>query len=95
MTQDNVNVLTMISVNAKLWDSQVNELKSITKNETDVTQRLSYMIDNFNETNFTHKWLITTMQVAFASFCKLLQIIYCQPFANNLLDNIKLPKTQI
>ena len=73
MTQDN-------NVNVNLLDSQIHELKSKTKNETGVTQRLSYI-----ETNFQHKLLLTTTQVR----------NLCQDFANNLLDNIKLLKTQI
>ena len=38
MTQDN-------NVNVKLLDSQIHELKSTTKNETGVTQRLSYIFN--------------------------------------------------
>ena len=45
------------SLNVKLSDSQLNKLKSTTKNYTEVVLRLSSnMIDNSNdETNFPHK----------------------------------------
>ena len=45
------------SLNVKLSDSQLNKLKSRTKNYTEVVLRLSSnMIDNSNdETNFPHK----------------------------------------
>ena len=49
------------SVNVKLCDSQLNNLKSATKdvNET-TTKLLSNMIgDSNDETNFTHKALLT------------------------------------
>ena len=49
------------SLNVKLPNSQVNELKSAIKNETDVILRLSSsMIGNSNdETNFPHKLSLT------------------------------------
>ena len=45
------------SLNVKLSNSQLNKLKSTTKNYTEVVLRLSSnMIDNSNdETNFPHK----------------------------------------
>ena len=49
------------SLNVKLSISQLNKLKSIIKNETEVVLRLSSnMIGNSNdETNFPHKLLLT------------------------------------
>ena len=59
------------SFNVKLSNSQVNRLKSAIKNETEEVLRLSSdMIGNSNdETNFTHKLLLTNGQVA--NFCKV------------------------
>ena len=49
--------------NVKLWNSQFNKLKSEMTNETEVVLRLSWnMIDNFDETNFSHKLLLTDRQ---------------------------------
>ena len=47
------------SLNANLSNSQLNKLKSITKNKTEVILRLlSSMVGNFDdETNFPHKLL--------------------------------------
>ena len=49
------------SFNVKLSNSQLNKLKSATKNETEVVLILSSnMIGNPNdETNFSHKLLLT------------------------------------
>ena len=54
------------SLNANLWNSQLNKLKSAIKNKTEVVLRLSSnMIGNSdNETNFPHKLLLTNIQVA-------------------------------
>ena len=54
------------SLNVKLSNSQLNELKSAIKNETDVVLRLpSNMISNSdNETNFPDKLLLTNRQVS-------------------------------
>ena len=59
------------SFNVKLSNLQVNRLKSAIKNETEVVLRLSSdMIGNSNdETNFTHKLLLTNGQVG--NFCKV------------------------
>ena len=59
MTQDN-------NLNVKLSNSQLNELKSAIKNETEVVLRLSSdMIGNSNDdANFPHKLLLTNRQVA-------------------------------
>ena len=58
------------SLNVKLSNSQLNKLKSATKNETDVILRLSSnMIDNSDdETNFPHKFLMTNRPAA--NLCK-------------------------
>ena len=75
------------SLNAKLLNSQLNKLKSAIKNETDVILRLSSnMIGNSDdETNFSHKLLLTNRQVA-----NLRKV-----FANYLSTDIKFPKTQL
>ena len=54
------------SLNVKLSNSQLNELKSAIKSETDVILRLSSnMIGNSDdEINFPHKLLLTKRQVA-------------------------------
>ena len=59
MTQHN-------SLNVKLSNSQLNELKSAIKNETDVILRLSSNIVGYSddESNFPHKLLLTNSQVA-------------------------------
>ena len=78
--------MTQYSLNIKLSNSQLNKLKSATKNETEVILRLSSnMIRNSDdETNFPHK-LLTNRQVA----------NLCKAFANYLLTDIKLSKTQL
>ena len=54
------------ALNVKLFDSQLNKLKSEVKNGTEVTLNLSsYLIGNSNdETNFPHKSLLTNTQVS-------------------------------
>ena len=54
------------SLNVKLSDSQLHELKSSIKNETDVVLRiLSNMVGNSNDnTNFPHELLLTNRQVS-------------------------------
>ena len=75
------------SLNVKLSNSQLDNLKSAIKNETEAVSRLSSnMIGNSNdEINFPHKLLLTNRQVA--NLCKAL--------ANNSPVNIKLSKTQL
>ena len=75
------------SLNVKPSNSQLNELKSAIKNETDVVLRLSSnMIGNSgDEANFPHKLLLTNRQVA--SLCKA--------FSNYLSTDIKLSKAQL
>ena len=53
------------SLNVKLSNSQLNKLKSVIKNETDVVLRLSSnMIGKLDdETNVPHKILLTNRQV--------------------------------
>ena len=55
------------------------------KNETEVVLRLSANMVGDNETNFPHKLLLTNRQVA----------NLCKAFANYLLGDIKLSKTQL
>ena len=75
------------SLNVKLSNSQLNKLKSVTKNESEVVLRLSSnMIDNSDdETNFPHKLLLTNRQVANLR----------KAFKNYLSADIKLSKTQL
>ena len=75
------------SLNVKLSNSQLNELKSAIKNETEVVFRLlSNMIGNSDdEINFPHELLLTNRQVA----------NLCRAFANNSSTDIKLSKTQL
>ena len=73
------------SLNVKLSNSQLNKLKPAIKNETEVVLRLfSYMIGD-NETNFSHKLLLTNRQVENLR----------RAFANHLSADIKLSKTQL
>ena len=75
-----------ITLNVKISNSQLDKLKSATKNRTKVTLNLSNLIGNSNdETNFPHKLLLTNTQVS-----KI-----CKAFANGLSTNIKFPKTQL
>ena len=64
------------SLNVKLSNSQLNKLKSVIKNETEVVLRLSSNMIGENETNFPHKLLLTNRQVA--NLRKTLQIVYQQ-----------------
>ena len=75
------------SLNVKLWNSQLNKLKSAIKNETDVVLRLSSnMISNFDDKiNFPHDLLLTNREAANLR----------KAFANNLSTDIKLWKTQL
>ena len=74
-------------MNVKLSDSQLNKLKSTTKNETEAVLRLSSnMIGNPNdETNFPHKLLLTNTQV----------LNLRKAFANKSSTDIRLSKTQL
>ena len=61
-------------LNVKLSNSQLNKLKSVIKNESEVVPRFSSNMIGDGETNFSHKLLLTNRQVA--NCVKLLQIIY-------------------
>ena len=75
------------SLNVKLSNSQLNNLKSAIKNATDVVLRLSSNIvgNSKNETNFPHKLLLTNRQI----------ISLTKAFANHTSVDIKLPKAQL
>ena len=75
------------SLNVKLSNSQLNKLKSATKNGTDVVLRLSSnMVDNSDdEANFPHKLLLTNRQA----------LILRKAFANHTSVDIKLSKAQL
>ena len=73
------------SLNVKLSNSQLIELKSATKNETEVFLRLSSNMIGDNEAIFIHKLLLPNRQAA-----NLRKI-----FANHLSTDIKLSKTQL
>ena len=73
------------SLNIKLSNSQLNKLKSVIKNETEVVSRLSSKMIGDDETSFPHKLLLTNRQVS----------NICKAFANFLSTDIKISKTQI
>ena len=73
------------SVNVKLSNLQLNKFKSAIKNKTEVVLRLSSSMIGDNETNFSHKLLLTNRQVS----------NLCKAFANHLSADIKLSKTQL
>ena len=51
-------------LNVKLSNSQLSKLKSAIKNETEAVLRLSLNMIGNNETNFSHKLLLTDRQVS-------------------------------
>ena len=75
------------SLNVKLSNSQLNKLKSVIKNGTDVVLTLSSnMVDNSNnQTNFPHKLLLTNRQV----------LSLRKAFANHKSVYIKSSKVQL
>ena len=75
------------SLNTKLSNSQLNNLKSVTEDEAKVVLRLSSNVigDSDDKTNLSHNLLITNRQVANLR----------KAFANNLSTDIKLSKTRI
>ena len=73
------------SLNAKLSNSQLNKFKSAIENETEVVLRLSSNMIGDNETNFTHKLLLTNRQVSNLR----------KAFANKSSTDIKLSKAQL
>ena len=72
------------SLNVKLSNSQLNELKCAIKNETEVVSRLSSNMIGNNKTNFPRKCLLTDRQV----------LSFRKSFASHSSANIKLSKTQ-
>ena len=70
------------SLDVKLSNSQLNNLKSLIKSETEVVLRLSNIIGN-NENNFPHKLLLTDRQVSDMR----------KSFASHSSPDIKLSKT--
>ena len=64
---------------------QLNKFKSAIKNETEVVLRLSSNMIDDNETNFSHKLLLTNRQV----------LNLRKAFANNSSADIKSSKTQL
>ena len=75
------------TLNVKLWNSPLNELKSAIKNETEVVLRLSSNMsgDSDDEINFPHELLLTNRQVANLR----------KAFADKSSADIKFSKTQI
>ena len=75
------------TLNVKLSNSQLNQLKSSIKNKNDVVLRISSnMVSNSNDnTNFPHDLLLTNRQVA--------NIL--KAFVNHSSIDIKLSKTQL
>ena len=75
------------SLNVKLSNSQLNQLKSAIKNETDVVLRLSsnLICNSSDNTNFPQELLLTNRQVA----------NICKAFANHLSTDIKFSKAQL
>ena len=73
------------NLNVKLSNSQLNKFKSAINNENEVVLRLSSNIIGDNETNFSHKLLITNRQVSNLR----------QAFANHLSTETQLSKTQL
>ena len=69
----------------KLSNSQLNKFKSAIKNENEVVLRLSSNMIGDNETNFSHKLLLTNRQVSNLR----------KAFANHLSADVKLSKTQL
>ena len=80
MTQYNI-------LNLKLSNSQINKLKSGTKNGTEVTLKLSSNVvgDSNHENNFLHNMLLTNTQV----------LRLRKAFASGSAANTKLSKTQL
>ena len=80
MTQNN-------TLNVKLSNSQLNKLKSETKNGTKVVLKISSNVvgDSNDENNFLHSLLLTNTQVSTPR----------KAFANDSSANMKLSKTQL
>ena len=75
------------TLNLKLSNLQLNKLKSVIKNGTEITLKISLNVvgESNDGNNFLHKLLLTNTQ-----FSKLLKA-----FANGSSANIKLSKTQL
>ena len=75
------------TLNVKLCNLQLDNLKSGIKNDTEVTLTIYSNVvgDSNDENNFPHKWLLINTQVS-----KLRKA-----FANGSSANIKLAKTQL
>ena len=75
------------SLNVKLSNSQLNKLKSATKNGTDAVLRLSSNMfgNSDDETNFPHKLLLTNRQT----------LSLRKAFANHTSADIKFSKAQL
>ena len=71
------------SLNVKLWNSQLNKLKSAMKNENEVVLRLSPNMVGDDESNFPYKLSLTNRQLANLR----------KAFPNYSLTDIKLSKT--
>ena len=82
-----LQITRYVTLNIKLSNLQLNQLKSGIKNGTEVTlDSLSNTVGDSNDkNNFLHKLLLTNTQVS-----KL-----CKAFANGSSANIKLSKTQL
>ena len=73
------------SLNVRPSNSQLNKLKSAIKKKSEVVLRLSSNMISDDETNFSHKLLITNREVANLR----------KAFADKSSNDIKLSKTQI
>ena len=73
------------SLHVKLSISQLNKLKSVMRNKTEVVLRLSSNMIGDDETNFPHKLLLTNRQVANLR----------KAFADKSSTDINLSKTQL
>ena len=73
------------SLNVKLSNSQLNNLKSAIKDESEVVLTSSSNVIGDDETNFPHKLLLTNRQAA----------NLCKSFVNYSPTDFKLSKTQI
>ena len=66
-------------LNVKLFNSQLNKLKSTIKNGTEITLNLSsnLIVNSNDETNFPHKLLLTSIWVMnLEKFVKLSQMVH-------------------
>ena len=73
------------TLNVKLYNAQLNKLKSEVKYGAKVTLYLSSNIIGDDQTSFSHKLLLTNTQASKT----------CKAFGNGLTANIKFSKTQL